>query len=116
MARLGFVITNSPHGGSGARSFYLLAAAAQERGHSVKAFFCEDGVYQCIAGQHPGSGVDFSSADYLNVLQERGAEITVSSSCMQLRGVHPDDLCEVKYGTFDALRRMIESVDKVVCL
>lgn len=116
MAQLGFVVTSSPHGGSGARSFYLLAAAAMERGHSVKAFFCEDGVYQCLSGQHPGAGCEYSSADYLVALQERGAEIIVSSSCMQLRGIDADSLCDVKYGTYDALRRMIESVDKVVCL
>lgn len=116
MAQLGFIVTSSPHGSSGARSFYLLAAAAMERGHAVKAFFCEDGVYQCLSEQNPGAGCEYSSADYLNALQDRGAEIIVSSSCMQLRGISSDSLCGVKYGTYDSLRRLIEDVDKVVCL
>ncbi|MBQ7568704.1 DsrE family protein [bacterium] len=116
MAQLGFVITGSPHSSTGARSFYLLASSALDKGHSVKAFFCEDGVYQCLADQRPGLGCEYSSADYLRALQERGAEIVVSSSCMAMRGVRPDKLCGIKYGTFDAMRRMLEQVDKVVCL
>ena len=116
VAQLGFLITSSPHGGTGARSFYLLAAAALEKGHDVCAFFCEDGVYQCLDKVQPGAGSEFSSADYLRALQDRGAEIVVSSSCMKSRGISPDALCSVKFGTYDALRRMMLRVDRMVCL
>lgn len=116
MAQLGFVVTSSPHGGTGARAFYLLAAAALRKGYGVKAFFCEEGVYHCLASSVPSSGSEFSPADYLRSFQKEGAEIVVSSNCMRVRGVKPEQLCGVQYGTFDALRRIVGEVDRMVCL
>ncbi len=101
----------------GARAFFLLAAAALDDGHEVRAFFCEDGVYQCLSNQVPTAGGEFSVSDYVVALIKRGAEITVSSGCMKTRGISPETLCEgVRYGNYDALGRMLEHVDRMVCL
>lgn len=116
MAQLGFVVTTSPHGGTGARAFYLLAAAALNKGYQVKAFFCEEGVYHCLASSTPSSGSEYGSADYLRSFLNKGAEIVVSSHCLRMRGIAPEQLCGVQYGTFDALRRMAGEVDRMVCL
>ena len=117
MSQIGFMITSSPHGGTGSRSFYLLAAAALEKGHGVHAFFCQDGVYQCLGTQVPSPGSNFSSSDYLTALVKRGAHITVSSQCMKLRGIPAKVLCEgVRVGSYEALGKVLDEVDKVVCL
>lgn len=116
MAQLGFVITSSPHGGAGARSFYFLAKAALDRGYGVRAYFCEDGVYHCVRGQRPTCEGALDTTSNLNSLLERGAEIVVSSDCMKARGISFDNLCDVKFGNYEALARIIGQVDRMVCL
>lgn len=116
LADLGFLVTRSPHSSPGARSFYFLARAAQEEGHTVRAFFYMDGVYQCLNSQG-GSPDDDGPARWLEELLENGAVMVASNRCMRSRGLDPAALLSgVRVGTMEELARLTGQADRVVCL
>lgn|GEM_PF-2551241 len=116
LADLGFLVTRSPHTSPGARSFYLLARAAQEAGHTVRAFFYMDGVYQCLNGQE-ASGEEEGPARWLEELLDKGALMVASNRCMRSRGLDPAALLPgVRVGTMEDLALLTAQADRVVCL
>lgn len=117
MADLGFLLTRPPHASPGARSFYLLAKAALDGGHTVRAFFYLDGVYQCLKGQQPVAEGEDGPGQWLEALLDGGARLVVSNRCLKTRGLESGSLLPgVRVGTMEELAMLAAQVDRVVCL
>lgn len=117
MAQLGFMLTRSLYAGSGSHSFQLLAKAALTKGHTVRVFFCADGVFQCMRQQQPLAAGDSSITAALEDLAQEGAELYASHSCMAMRGLLLKDLLpEVQMATFEQFNSVVGLSDQVVCL
>lgn len=117
MAQLGFMLTRSPYASSGSRSFYLLAKSALDKGHKVRAFFCFDGVYQCLKDQKAVVTQDKAPDYWLDTLVFAGAELVASHGCLDTRGLTLDDLYPgVRMGTLDEFATLVDGSDRMVCL
>ncbi|MGM9998694.1 MAG: DsrE family protein [Candidatus Bruticola sp.] len=117
MAKLGFMVTRSLSASTGSRTLSLLAAAALEKEHNVCILFAADGVYQCMRKQKRNKEND---SDFLQKLQKfvyAGADVLVSSPCLESRGVAIEDVCNgVRVVTFEEIAKMAGQADQVVCL
>jgi len=117
LAELGFLITRSPHASPGARSFFLLARAALDSGHSVRAFFYMDGVYQCLKANPSGSARLEGPSTWMETLLGLGAVLTASNRCLRSRGLDAEGLLPgVRVGTLEDMARLSAVSDRVVCL
>lgn len=116
MADLGFLLTRPPQASPGAHSFYLLARAALDQGHAVRAFFYQDGVYQCLKAQDEGDG-EGGPSQWLEALVEAGASLVASHACLKGRGLDSSALVPgVRMGTLEELALTASRADRVVCL
>lgn len=117
MAEIAFLLTRPPHASPGARSFFLLARAALDAGHKVRAFFYFDGVYQVLKGQQPPAEGEESPSQWLENLVNGGARLVASNRCMRTRGLEPTTmLAGVRLGTMEELSALASEADRVVCL
>lgn len=117
MADLGFLITRPPHASPGARSFFLLAQAALDGGHAVRAFFYLDGVYQCLKGQRPALEGEDGPGVWMEALLARGASMVASNMCLRIRGLDLESVIPgIRVGTMEELASLTAQADRVVCL
>lgn len=117
MAKFGFMVTRSLSASTGSRTLSLLAAAALDKEHKVCILFTADGVYQCVRKQKRKSNDDGDFQQKLQKFAYAGAEVLVSSPCLESRGIPLGNMCSgVKVVTFEEIAKMMGQVDQVVCL
>lgn len=117
MAKLGFMVTRSLSASTGSRTLSLLTEAALGKEHKVCILFTSDGVYQCMRKQKRKNDDDGDFQQKLQKFAYAGAEVIVSSACLESRGIPIGNMCSgVKVVTFEEIAKMMGQVDQVVCL
>ena len=95
----------------------MLALAAVEAGHSVRAFFYMDGVYQCLKANSSGVVEQDGPGLWMDTLLARGVAMTASNRCLRSRGLDPESLLPgVRVGTMEDMARLAAWSNRMVCL
>jgi uncharacterized protein involved in oxidation of intracellular sulfur len=92
----------------------LAGSLAKQSGNSVQIFLFGDGVISAVARTN-AADAGYNVQETMRVLAAQKLTIKACKTCMEARGVRPEDLAEgVQRGTLDELTEWTEEADKVL--
>ncbi len=94
MSKFFFVLTRGPEDPTRAVRCFHLAKVAAEKGHEVKVFLADDGVFlsNMVLAERIKAPTGDELITYLKFLQEKNVPILVCKPCAGARLIEEDDL------------------------
>ncbi|MDW8468940.1 MAG: DsrE family protein [Burkholderiales bacterium] len=109
-----FILNDSPYGTERCYNALRLARALAERGAAVRVFLMGDAAACAHKGQKVPQGW-YNVADMLAAVARRGGEIAACGTCLDARGIGPEQLIEAsRRGTLDELAEWTKAAEKVI--
>lgn len=110
-----FVLNDAPYGSERIYNALRLAGAlSKAEGSEVKVFLIGDAASCCKAGQKVPEGFYNIQAMLAKVVRN-GAEVGVCGTCMDARGIAPEELASgMRRSTLDELAQWTQWADKVL--
>jgi uncharacterized protein involved in oxidation of intracellular sulfur len=109
------ILNDPPYGTEKSYNALRLARSLLDKGVSgVQVFLMGDAATCAHGGQKVPQGY-YNIADMLGAVLRRGGEVGVCGTCMDARGITPDELVEgAKRGSMDQLTEWTAGADKVL--
>jgi uncharacterized protein involved in oxidation of intracellular sulfur len=109
-----FILNDSPYGTQRTYNALRMATAMAKTSAGVRIFLLGDGVTAALSGLNPAHA-DYSPQEMLAFLAQRGTQIGVCRTCMEMRGI-PDQslIAGASPSTMDDLISWTEESDKVL--
>jgi uncharacterized protein involved in oxidation of intracellular sulfur len=110
-----FILNDSPYQSQRVVNGLRLAGSlAKQSGNSVQIFLFGDGVISGVLRTN-AADAGYNVQETIRVLAGQRLTIKACKTCMEARGVRPEDLAEgVQRGTLDELTEWTEEADKVL--
>jgi len=109
-----FILNDSPYGTQRTYNALRMATALAKTSAGVRVFLLGDGVTAALSGLNPAHA-DYNPQGMLTFLAQRGAQIGVCRTCLEMRGI-PDAslIAGANRSTMDELISWTEQSDKVL--
>jgi uncharacterized protein involved in oxidation of intracellular sulfur len=92
----------------------LAGALAKKPGNTVQLFLFGDGIISAVTRVN-AADAGYNVQETLRVLAAQRVTVKACKTCMEARGVRPEDLAEgVQRGTLDELTEWTEDADQVL--
>ncbi len=117
--KIGFLLTEGPWQTENYKVFTKFAEAALDKGHSVRAFFYLDGVYNPIKHQKfPGTTDENLPVSGIKRVVEKGAKIITCGICVNGRGLEggKEFIEGVKVGGLPDFAEIMGDSDRLITL
>lgn len=110
-----FVFNDAPYGSERVYNGLRLAGSlAKREGLRVRVFLLGDGASTAKANQRVPAGY-YNVQHMLGAVTKRGGEVGVCGTCMDARGIAPEELVEGSHrGTMDELTEWVATSDQVL--
>ena len=110
-----FILNDSPYQSQRAVNGLRLAGSlAKQAGNTVQIFLFGDGVISGVVRIN-AADAGYNVQETLRVLASQKVAIKACKTCMEARGVRPEDLADgVQRGTLDELTEWTEEADQVL--
>jgi uncharacterized protein involved in oxidation of intracellular sulfur len=110
-----FILNDSPYQSQRVVNGLRLAGSLAKRsGNSVQIFLFGDGIISGVTRVN-AADAGYNVQETLRVLAAQNIAIKACKTCMEARGVRPEDLAEgVERGTLDELTEWTEDADRVL--
>lgn len=110
-----FVLNDAPYGNERVYNGLRLAGSlARRQGLSVKVFLLGDGASAAKANQRVPAGY-YNVQNMLAAVTKQGGEVGVCGTCMDARGIAPEELVEGSHrGTMEELTEWTATCDQVL--
>ena len=115
MSKILFILNDPPYGTERSYNGLRLAGSlAKQEGHQIRVFLLGDAASCAKAGQQTPNGY-YNLERMLRAVTNKKGEIGVCGTCMDARGIAPDELAEgTKRSTLDELTEWTIWADKVL--